>query len=143
MILFDLKCRAGHVFEAWFRDGAAFEAQQASNEIGCPICGETRVSKAPMAPHIAKSRGEAGQLGNGEGNLAGELVKELERLCRHIESTAEYVGEKFPEEARRIESGKSERRDIYGEASESETQALLDEGVEVLRVPWVRRRHHS
>ena len=121
MILFDLKCRAGHVFEAWFRDGAAFEA----------------------APHVAKTRGEPGCLGGNEGNLAAELVKELERLCRHIESTAEYVGENFSEEARRIKSGESERRDIYGEASESETQELLDEGVEILRVPWIRRRHHS
>ncbi|HVJ02972.1 MAG TPA: DUF1178 family protein, partial [Sphingomonas sp.] len=28
MIVFDLKCGAGHVFEAWFGSSAAYEAQR-------------------------------------------------------------------------------------------------------------------
>lgn len=143
MILFDLRCQAGHVFEAWFRDGATFESQKASGEIACPICGETKVAKAPMAPHVAKSGGESQRLSGEETKLAGELVKELERLCRHIEDNADYVGDKFPDEARRIQQGDAERRDIYGEASESETRALIEEGVEVHRIPWIRRRRLS
>ncbi|HLF58612.1 MAG TPA: DUF1178 family protein [Alphaproteobacteria bacterium] len=143
MILFDLKCHAGHVFEAWFRDGATFEVQQTSGDIGCPICGETRIAKAPMAPHIARGGNDLGRVCNGEEQLAGELLKELERVCRHIEDNADYVGGDFPDEARRIKSGEAEPRDIYGEASESDTQALIDEGVEVHRIPWIRRRHHS
>lgn len=146
MILFDLRCRAGHLFEAWFRDGTTFEAQQAGGEIGCPICGETRVNKAPMAPHIAKDRSESQPLDRPpldrpDDNFTGDLVKELERLCRTIEEGADYVGDRFPEEARRIHSGESEPRDIFGEASDAETRALLEEGVKVIRIPWGRRRH--
>jgi len=143
MILFDLRCDAGHVFEAWFRDGATFEAQQVSGDISCPICGETRVVKAPMAPSIVKRRGVTARIDSGEEQLADDLLRELEKLCRSIEDNADYVGDRFPEEARRIQSGEAEARDIYGEATESETKSLLDEGVEVHRLPWIRRRRHS
>lgn len=143
MILFDLKCHTGHVFEAWFRDGATFETQKLMGEIACPICGETKVSKAPMAPRIGKSRNEPQGIGGEETKLAGALAKELERLFRHIEENADYVGDQFPEEARRIHQDEAERRDIYGEASESETRALIEEGVEIHRIPWVRRRRLS
>jgi hypothetical protein len=58
MILFDLKCGEGHVFEAWFRNSGAYDAQVAAHEIACPICGDIRIEKAPMAPRIGKSRQE-------------------------------------------------------------------------------------
>ncbi|MGB8274820.1 MAG: DUF1178 family protein [Alphaproteobacteria bacterium] len=149
MILFDLKCQSDHVFEAWFRDGATFEKQSAAGEIACPICGETRVAKAPMAPHVTKCGSESGDgpklvaRGSAESALARELSKELARLYRHIEDACDYVGKQFPDEARKIHYGESERRDIFGEASEEETRALLEEGVAVFRLPWVRRRQDS
>lgn len=55
MILFTLKCGAGHDFEAWFRNGAAYESRD-HGAIACPVCGDTRVSKAPMAPRINRGR---------------------------------------------------------------------------------------
>ncbi len=57
MIVFDLKCAQAHVFEVWFRDSAAYEAQTKAGEIVCPICGDTAIDKAPMAPNLAR-RGE-------------------------------------------------------------------------------------
>lgn len=54
MILFALRCSADHRFEAWFRNGAAYDEQAAAHQIACPICGDTVVGKAPMAPRIAK-----------------------------------------------------------------------------------------
>ncbi|MCM8734856.1 DUF1178 family protein [Azospirillum sp. A1-3] len=54
MILFALRCSADHQFEAWFRNGAAYDEQAAAHQIACPICGDTVVGKAPMAPRIAK-----------------------------------------------------------------------------------------
>lgn len=56
MILFVLKCTADHRFEAWFRNGDAYEAQAAAHAITCPVCGDSRITKAPMAPRIAKGR---------------------------------------------------------------------------------------
>ncbi|WP_188258896.1 DUF1178 family protein [Azospirillum tabaci] len=54
MILFVLKCTADHRFEAWFRNGDAYETQAAAKAIACPVCGDTHITKAPMAPRIAK-----------------------------------------------------------------------------------------
>ena len=144
MILFDLMCTSNHVFEAWFHDAATFERQSAAGQIACPMCGETHVAKAPMAPRVVTRRsGEAAQPSDGDAALARELYKELARLYEHIENSCDYVGDRFPEEARKIHYGESEGRSILGEASDDETRDLLDEGVAVFRLPWVRRRHDS
>jgi hypothetical protein len=57
MILFTLRCARGHQFEAWFRDGDGFEAQQRAGEISCPQCGATTVEKAVMAPRLGSPLG--------------------------------------------------------------------------------------
>lgn len=59
MILFALRCSADHQFEAWFRNGATYDEQAAAHQIACPICGDTVVGKAPMAPRIAKGVAKA------------------------------------------------------------------------------------
>src|ERR1700729_2250923 len=56
MIRFSLRCASGHEFEAWFRNGDGYEAQQNAGEIACPECGDTHVEKALMAPSIGRSR---------------------------------------------------------------------------------------
>ena len=43
MIVYDLKCRKGHGFEAWFRDSAAYDDQAAAGKVSCPACGSRRV----------------------------------------------------------------------------------------------------
>ena len=63
----------------------------------------------------------------------------LNQLREVIEKNFEHVGAKFPEEARRIHYGEAKKRAIYGNASEKDTRALLDEGIEVHAVPWGRR----
>ena len=134
MIVFNLKCGEGHVFQAWFRDGAAYDAQAAAGEVACPACGDVQVAKAPMAPRIARSRGERRR-----GELMTELRRELGELRRHIEKTCDDVGNRFAEESRRMHYGEIERRDIYGEATEAEAEALSEEGVAFARIPWLPR----
>jgi hypothetical protein len=136
MILFDLKCGDGHVFEAWFRNSGAYDAQAAVNEIACPICGDTRIEKAPMAPRIGKSRQEVEKTETAALRRA-EVMRELVELRRKVEEKCDYVGDRFAEEARRIHYGEIEKRDIYGEATETETTELKEEGIGVERIPWV------
>ena len=54
MILFDLRCTKGHVFEAWFRNNASYDSQAKAGAVACPACGSRKVEKAPMAPRIGK-----------------------------------------------------------------------------------------
>ena len=148
MILYELKCQDGHGFEAWFRDGATYESQAAAGEIICPVCGDSRVSKAPMAPRIAKGpvgeRAAPQQKTGAPADQAsmmvnGEMRERLEALRRHIEENCDSVGPDFAEEARRIHYGEVPHRDIYGEATDDEAEDLAEEGVAFSRIPWPAR----
>jgi hypothetical protein len=97
-----------------------------------------------MAPRVAKKREvaapQAQQVTNDPQAAArAEFMKALRDLRRHVESNCDYVGERFPEEARRIHYGEIERRDIYGEANTDEARKLRDEGIEVYGIPWLPR----
>ena len=130
MILFTLRCVHGHEFEAWFRDGDGFEAQQKAGEIGCPECGDTSVEKAVMAPRLARSR----QM---PAISPAQFRAALIEMRRQIETNCDYVGTRFAEEARRIHYGEIDPHGIYGEATDAESQELDDEGISFGRIPWV------
>lgn len=128
MILYTLRCEAEHQFEAWFRDGATYDTQVAEGEIACPHCGSTGIDKAPMAPSVARPRAEP---------TPAQVRRMLQQVRQHVEANCDYVGDKFADEARAMHEGKSERRGIYGEASDEEHRELAEEGIEVQRIPWV------
>lgn len=156
MIVYDLICDEDHEFESWFKNSAAYDTLRKARKIQCPVCGTAKVRKAPMAPKIAKSGvrdlivpdSDAGtssaQPGSAEQddmaqavNKAVEAIKDLQAT---IEKKFEDVGDKFPEEARKIHYGEAEARGIYGEATPKEAQDLIDEGVDIAAVPWVKRK---
>lgn len=152
MISFGLVCAKGHEFEAWFKDSATFERQAKRGLVTCAQCGSAKVSKALMAPRLAGTkksrRGRAtaeaappqqALAGGAPDPKAAELMRELRELRRKVEENAEYVGDRFAEEARKIHYEETEKRSIYGEASEDDAKALAEEGVEFARIPWVPR----
>jgi hypothetical protein len=131
MIVYSLHCQKGHEFEGWFKDSGAFDAQSADGKLVCPICNSKKIAKAPMAPSIGNAVGER--------KSAGEEVRKARQfmtgLRKFVEANAEYVGPKFPEEARKIHYGESEERHIYGEASLQDARELIEEGVDVAPLP--------
>jgi hypothetical protein len=133
MILFTLRCSQGHEFDGWFRDGDGFEAQQQGGEIACPHCGDTAVEKAVMAPRLGRSKEAKPPMSPAQMRAA------LVELRRQVESNCDYVGGRFAEEARRIHYGETDPRGIYGEASDEESRALSEEGIQFGRVPWIPR----
>ena len=135
MIVYELRCGAGHGFEAWFRNSDAFDQQKAAGQVACPDCGDSAVDKAPMAPRIGRS-----DRANPEQMRA--VMSKIAELNKHIADTCDYVGQAFPEEARKIHYGEVEHREIYGEASHEEASALRDEGIAVAAIPWVRRNEN-
>jgi len=132
MILFTLRCSSGHEFEAWFRDGEGFEGQQQAREIACPHCGDSQVEKAVMAPNISRSRERKAPVSPAQMRAA------LLELRRQVETNCDYVGPRFAEEARRIHYGEADPHAIYGEATNEESKALTDEGIEFGRIPWIQ-----
>ncbi|MBI4184196.1 MAG: DUF1178 family protein [Proteobacteria bacterium] len=144
MIVYSLRCANDHVFEAWFRDSAAYDRQAATRTVVCPYCGSKRVGKAPMAPRLAKGASEppsapAADKKDERSELYREARRILTELRRHVETHCDYVGSRFAEEARKIHYGETKKRDIYGEASPKEAGDLKDEGIEFQRIPWLPR----
>ena len=128
MIVFDLKCGKGHVFEAWFRDNATFETQCNGRKVECPVCGGTKIEKAPMAPNIAVSdSARGGMLDKGTEDTvnAAKFISTCRAIREEVEKNSDYVGPRFAEEARRIHYGETDKRSIYGEASDRDAQEYM------------------
>jgi hypothetical protein len=136
MILFDLRCAKGHVFEAWFKDGAAYERQVKRGQILCPECGARKVAKSPMAPKLA---GHAGAEAPGGVERRAKALKTIDAVRDHIERNFDPVGAQFPEEARRIHYGEARKRNIYGDATLKDAWELHEEGIGFGILPRRRR----
>jgi hypothetical protein len=137
MILFNLRCAKDHEFEAWFKDGETYKKQAKRGEVACPLCGDVKIVKAPMAPRIASSG--KGKSDTTESEKLAKMQQMLVKVREEVEKNCDYVGPSFAEEARKIHYDEVEKRNIYGEASETDAQALEEEGVAFNRVPWVPR----
>ena len=139
MIVFDLLCHNDHEFESWFQDSAAYEKLAKSGHVACPICGDTRISKSLMAPAVSgtkKKSSEKMAISAKAARQMGRYMEAVKEMRDQVEKNCDYVGNKFPEEARKMHYGEADTRNIYGEATDKEAEALKEEGVEVQRIPW-------
>lgn len=219
MIAFDLKCSAGHVFEAWFRSSADYQDQSQRRFLECPSCGDKQITKAIMAPNIGiKNNRKISPKSHpipGSGNINGDIyapeaeVSETQipitqasrtqdfgdiepdvshvngglktdqpappaspqeslrlKLLRegraglspkslslasaealqffralqdHVASTHDDVGDKFTETARKMHYGEEEKRGIYGQASAEDVSEMIDEGIDLLPLPRLKK----
>lgn len=151
MIHYQLRCGQNHEFDGWFKDSTTFERQAKRGLVECPICGDTKVTRALMAPAVttreaappppppvpAKVAAVAPQAPNGP--IPAQLVAMLQRMRAEVEKNCDYVGPEFADEARRMHRGESDKRGIYGETTKDEAEALADEGIEISSIPWVPR----
>lgn len=145
MIHYNLRCDKAHAFESWFADSTAFDRQAKRGLVTCPICGSAKVEKAIMAPRLGNGRrGKtvAPQAPEGEDRqvtvlsaLDKQLRSQIKELHDFVASHSDDVGERFPDEARKMQHGDIEHRPIHGKASVDEARALLEEGVDVVPLP--------
>ena len=136
MISFSIVCENDHDFEAWFRNGDDFDAQRRRKLIGCPACGSTKVEKALMAPAVSTGRRKE-TMALAIGTEQRKAMAKLKELTEKLKQGADYVGDKFADEARKIHFGETEARGIYGEATVEEARSLHEDGVEFLPLPNV------
>lgn len=135
MINFTLACEAGHEFEGWFSSSQDFAEQRARKLVTCPICGSLKVEKSLMAPSVSTSKTKDKINVAKVDKTRQALFAEMKQMRDKITANAEDVGERFPEEARKIHYGESEERGIYGEASVEDVKDLVDEGVKIAPLP--------
>ena len=133
MITYSLACDNQHKFDAWFRSAEAYDEQHGRGIVTCPVCGSLKVDKALMAPAL---RMTSDKLSLSTGHpMQSEIRDFLRAMRKKVTSEADYVGDKFAEEARKIHFKESDPRGIYGEATRDEVAELLDEGVDFLPLP--------
>ena len=134
MIRFTLICDRDHEFEGWFRNNDDFDTQQTRGLVDCPRCGSRKVGKALMAPAISTGRKKETMTLAMSAEQRATLAQ-MKALAEKMRENADYVGDKFAEEARKIHFGEADPRGIYGEATADEARGLLDDGVEFMPIP--------
>jgi hypothetical protein len=155
MIRYNLVCTKGHEFESWFAGSAAYDRQAKRGLVECPVCGSAKVGKALMTPRLARTRKSTPAASEAPEPTAPapvvpaapeapvvvispqerELRTKLRELREHLVKNAENVGQRFPEEARKMHYGEKEHRSIYGTASPDDAKALHEEGIEFAPLP--------
>ena len=139
MIVYDLSCENAHRFEGWFASAEDFDAQMEDDQVSCPVCGSVNVSRQLSAPYVNTGRAEpaaSAVKSPSETAVAGVDMESLHRkFIEFVMKNSEDVGNKFPEEARKIHYREKPRRSIRGQASTDDIEALRDEGIDVFQVP--------
>lgn len=145
MIVLNLSCGNGHLFEGWFASADAFESQCRNGQVSCPVCGDAHIERRPSAPYVntgstAKrsditSAAPPAQAPAAAPTLSPKAMAHVVALLRQVGQASEDVGERFAEEARRMHYGEVETRCIKGQATGGDVAELLEEGIPVLPLP--------
>ena len=156
MKVLNLRCEHDHAFEGWFASEADFLDQDARAVVGCPLCDSHRITRLPSAPRLnlsgaretatppaSEASASAVSAAPGAAPAAGlpsslgsaQMQARWLQAVQQVLQNTEDVGERFPEEARRIHYGEIDQRGIRGQASADERAALADEGIEVMALP--------
>jgi hypothetical protein len=135
LIHYSLQCEQAHGFEGWFASIGDFDRQKAAGYVTCPYCDSRNVSKTLMAPNVATGRQKEKTQAVAMDTMRRDMMAKIKDAVKEIRANAEDVGERFPEEARKIHYGETEARGIIGQASPDEAQALTEEGIEFSPLP--------
>jgi hypothetical protein len=138
MIKYQLRCALRHEFDGWFRDSGDFDEQSADGLLACPVCGSGEVEKAIMAPSVA-----TGPSADRREEMRRTMAEAAARAREYVGKHFDYVGDRFPEEARKIHYGEKKAQGIYGEASAKEVSDLVEEGVPVAPLPRALTPDHA
>ena len=135
MIRYTLSCDQGHVFEGWFSSSDDFDGQMDRKLVSCPTCNSTAVAKQLMAPSVATARKKEATRALVMDQAQKETVAKIRELVKAVRENAEDVGDRFPEEARKIHYGETDERGLIGKATVEEAVALLEEGIAIAPLP--------
>lgn len=134
MIRYALSCDQDHGFEAWFSSSADYDDQAERGLVECPFCASRAVRKQIMAPAVSGTK-KAAPAPDAAKRMQAMMMQAAREVRDHVEANFDYVGDTFAREARDIHEGRSEKREIYGEATPAEVKKLKDDGVPCAPLP--------
>jgi hypothetical protein len=137
MISYSLKCDNDHTFDSWFASADALDKLSGADMVTCNICGSTKVQKAIMAPRVSTGKAaETTPLMAPDDHTA----RAIQEMRKKIEANSDYVGKNFAAEARKMHLGDAPERSIYGEAKPEEAKSLIEDGINVVPLPFMPNR---
>jgi len=135
MIKYNLKCKCGATFESWFSSSHEFDSLRKKKFIKCIYCESSYVKKTVMAPNLSSKSNKVFK----KTKLEKNIKKQLLDFRKYIEKNCKNVGDNFAREARSIHYEKKNSQGIYGKTTPEEASELIEEGIEVVTVPWVHK----
>ena len=137
MIVFELVCTHEHRFEGWFASAEDFDRQCRKGLLSCPVCADPKIEKLPSA-RIGGFAAATPAATESAASMPNARMR-LSELRNAIIAHTEDVGQRFTEEARRMHYDETPKRAIRGVATTTETQELIEEGIDVFPLPISRR----
>ena len=138
MIKYNLTCDCGVAYDSWFYNSFEYDRLKKKKLLTCPQCNSTRIKKSIMSPNLPNS----GKKTKKTEKFEKEFRDKLAQLRNYVEKNYKYVGDDFTREARSIHYDRKTSKGIYGKATLAETEELLEEGIEVATIPWVKKKHN-
>ena len=135
MIKYNLTCKCGEIFESWFSSSSEFDSLCKKKLIKCIYCESSLIKKSVMAPNLSSKSNKIAT----KTKLEKNIKKQLLNFRKYIEKNCKNVGENFSREARSIHYGKKNSQGIYGKTTPEEASELIEEGIEVVTVPWINK----
>ena len=140
MIKYNLNCENSHEFESWFSDSKEFEKLRRKNLLECIFCKSKKIKKSIMSPSLARTK-KSFQLNRKDKNQLLKFKRDLKKLRNYVEKNFEYVGSNFASKAREIYYDKKRNKNIYGSTTKKEREQLIEEGIELMSIPWVDKEN--
>ena len=135
MIKYNLLCECGKDFESWFSSSTEYDVLKKRKLVSCIYCNSTSVKKSIMSPNLPVKSNENSK----KVQLEKNIKKQLLNFRKYIEKNCKNVGDNFPQEARSIHYDKKTSKGIYGKTTPEEASELIEEGIEIISIPWVNR----
>jgi len=139
MIVLNIICEdCSNEFEGWFDTHSSCQSQIRKKLVECTQCGSFNVKKGLSAPNVSLNKNTSID----QNKILNELRSKIKDVQSFIEKNADYVGDDFTYEARRIHYNKIKKKPIYGKASKDDVKELQEEGIEVATVPWIKNKEN-
>ena len=135
MIKYNLTCKCGEIFESWFSSSSEFDSLCKKKLIKCIYCESSLIKKSVMAPNLSSKSNKIST----KTKLEKNIKKQLLNFRKYVEKNCTNVGVNFSREARSIHYEKKTSQGIYGMATPEETSELIEEGIEIVTIPWIEK----
>ena len=138
MIKYNLKCHNDHEFESWFSNSQEFDKLNKKKLLECIYCSSKKINKSIMAPMISNFKSKSEKIEIVDKNLKNQKIKLL-HLRKYIEENFDYVGKDLSKKVREVYYNKKDNKAIYGTTTPEERKELLEEGIDLLSIPWINK----